>query len=444
MRVFRANSCPLLSLLAVASCALLAGCPTRSPIQKAFQFLYDKQIAEDGRYIDGMDWAGNWPQYFYAKDLPGIRFRDVSPYIPAYIHHALSGVTDASLEALGLTPEDAVKARELRKRTVAFIRRFECVEGDPDAGTFGFWPYDVRPPHNADLRERLVLSMMGGPFLDGVHTPLNVDFFPPQLAKPADADDTAMANAVFLDDALLDGGPGVTQPWERFVADWRDLGQVSLRISPAWLPPASGVFLTWLNYREPPDSTIPNDVDVVVNANVLYALARYGRLDTPGAAETVSLINRVVELGGHRTRYDEIFPYFLNPFPFVYCVTRAYKDGPVPGLKPAVDTLAEEIEGQAISLPDGSACWNSGQPHLDTAFAVLALINAGRSSPLVARAIAYLIGEQDPVRGCWDEGVIFVGRTDTGREIRWVSRSFTTAMVFEALCRYQLSPANPE
>jgi len=285
----------------------------------------------------------------------------------------------------------------------------------------------------------VMACIMGGPLLSGTRTPLNVPFFPLALAFPTDVDDTAMAYVVLLEDSLIDGGAGVAQPLEQFTTDWRDLGQCPLRITPEWLPPASGVFLTWFNYHDPPDPTIPNDVDVAVAANALYALARYGRLDTPGVTETIALINRVVEQGIHRARYKEVSPYSLDGYLFEFCVTRAYREGPVPALQPAVEILADEIEQQAIRRPDGTNYWNKGEAHLDTAFAVLGLMNAGRASSLIKAGIDFLVAKQDPVLGCWEEGTVFAGNTDTGVEVRWVSRALTTAMAFEALCRYRLA-----
>jgi hypothetical protein len=170
--------------------------------------------------------------------------------------------------------------------------------------------------------------------------------------------------------------------FERFLVDWRDLGVVPRRLNPPWLPPASGAFLTWLTYRHRPLPRFPNDVDLVVNANVLYALARYGRLGVPGADQAVALINLATALGLHRGRLEEITAYYPDNLAFGYAVSRAFFEGPVPALEPSVRILADDLEASVRFRPDGTAYWDKGEPHLNTAFAVLTLLNARRETPI--------------------------------------------------------------
>ena len=66
-------------------------------------------------------------------------------------------------------------------------------------------------------------------------------------------------------------------------------------------------------------------------------------------------------------------------------------------------------------------------------------MNAGRSTPLIAKGIEYLNPRQSVPPGTRAEGVFFFGRSDGGLEIRWVSQSFTAAMGLEALCRFALA-----
>ena len=204
------------------------------------------------------------------------------------------------------------------------------------------------------------------------------------------------------------------------------------------LPPESGAFLTWLDYRQAGEPAGPNDVDLVVNANVLYCLARYGRLDTPGAAEAVHLIDAVVARGLHRTHPDQLGDYYPANFAFHYAVSRAWREGPVPGLGPAVERLADHVERTALSTPDGTVYWDNGAPHLNTALAVLTLMNAERQTPLIDKAVQYLIDQQDRESGGWAAGGFFVARTEAGPRFVWTSSSLTTALAFEALCRCAL------
>jgi hypothetical protein len=105
-----------------------------------------------------------------------------------------------------------------------------------------------------------------------------------------------------------------------------------------------------------------------------------------------------------------------------------------------VEQLANEIESAALPSGDGAIRWDRGDPELNTAFAVLALLNAGRTGPLLDEGIAYLESRQHPTTGCWPESVFFLARGDTGREIYWTSPALTTAVALEAICRHRLGP----
>lgn len=440
------RSFPVLSrvlLLVVAAAVLSSGCnPGTTPAARALHYLKAGQVKTpvkclvDGRWV--IDYPGDWPQYFHVDELPWFGVREVSPFMVAFVHHALTYAIEENAGRLGFTAGDIETAREMRRRAVTFMRRFESRPGEPDSGTYGFWPYDEDPCRPERPLAALSLTLLVGPIFRGTRVPVNIDFFPSALAIFPDADDTATIYSALLAGALLDGGAGSSTPFEQFFADWRDTGRVPRRLNPPWLPPASGAFLTWLSYRNPPDDSIPNDVDLVVNANVLWSLARHGRLDTPGVSESVALINRVVEQGLHRTRFHEVSDYYPDNFAFHYCVSRAYAEGPVPELEAAARILAADVERLAKRRADGTVYWGEESPHLATAFALLTLLNVGGDPTTLRDGIAYLVAEQDPVFGNWDECVFFIGRSEGGFHFSWFSASLTTAMAFEALCRYEL------
>lgn len=433
----------VLALCLIASEPAISTAPDReSPIRSAIGFLSREQVSRPlDVVIDGVrvvDFPGNWPQFFQLEGAQWLRVRDVSPFMVAFIHQALTHVVEKNRGKLGLSRDDIAAARLMRRRALAFISRFRSPAGEPDAGTFAFWPYDADPSVPDPFLAFFLTAWLQGPILGGQRVPLNLALYPGALGIPSDADVTATAYAALLDDARLDGGPGTDVPFERFFTDWRDLGLVARRLNPGWLPPASGAYLTWLTYRDPPFPLFPNDVDLAVNANVLYALARYGRLDTAGAADAVSLINLVTALGIHRDRLDEITDYYPDNLAFHYIVSRAFRWGPVHTLGPAVEILADELEGSALLGPDGGVYWDRGAPQLNTAFAVLTLLNARRDSPLIDRAIDYLVSEQNAAGG-YEEATFFVGRADGGQVFEFTSASFTTAVVLEALARYRLA-----
>ena len=413
------------------------------PISRALQFLLARQVQEPlDLLVDGervRDYPGDWPQFFSLRGRPGFRVRDASPFIVAFIHHSLTHVVEENRRALGLSRRDVRAARDMRRRAIDFLSRFESPAGAPDAGTFGFWPYDAHPGVPKPGVERALVSWLRGPVLGGARVPLNLRVFPSPLAIPSDADVTATTYAALLDHAQIDGGPGSDVPFHQFFADWRDREDVPRRRNPTWLAPASGAFLTWLTYREPGVAFFPNDVDLVVNANVLFALGRYDRRDLPGVPEAVELILLATALGLHRDRLEEIAEYYPDNFVFHYAVSRAYHEGGVTRLARAVEILADDLETSAVERDDGTAYWDRGAPHLNTAFAILTLLNAGRESPLVARAADYLALEQNRAGG-YDAAPFFFGRADGGQVFEFSSAAFTTGMVLEALARHALPP----
>ena len=418
------------------------GCDEQAtPIERALRYLSRNQVdgSADAKCEWGIDYPGNWPQVFYVDRVPDIRVRDVSPFMVTFIHHALTHVVPENGEALGLEDADLLAAQTMRGRAIEFMRGFEAPAERPEAGTFGFWPYDQRADAEETLLAELVLQAVQGPILRGSYAPLNLGFYPKALGTPCDADDTAAVYAALLDDQLIDGGPGTGAPIEQFFEDWRDTGAVLRRLNPDWLPPVSGAFLTWLDYRQPGDTPARNDVDLAVNATVLYALGRYGQLDTRGVTEAIALISSVTDQGLHRTAPETLSNYYPDNFAFYYLVSRAYAEGGVLDLAPAVEALADDLEQTALISGPGLAYWDRGAPHLNTAFAVLTLLNADRDTPFIDHGINYLLSKQNPVTGGWSEGPFFMARADSGIQVIWVSSSFTTAMALEALCRYELA-----
>ncbi len=431
-------------VFALALGAVSAEAVNRSgaPVRRALRFLLARQVQEpldivlDGERV--RDLPGDWPQYFSLRGTPGPRVRDVSPFMVAFIHHALTLVIEENREPLRLSGKDLAAARGMRRRAIEFLSRFESKPDAPDAGTFGFWPYDAHPGVPGPALERALVDWLKGPVLGGARIPLNLRIFPSPLAIPTDADVTATTYAALLDDERLDAGPRSETPFHLFFADWRDLGVVPRRKNPTWLPPASGAFLTWLTYREPGAPLFPNDVDLVVNANVLFALGRYHRLDVPGVDEAVVLILDATTLGLHRDRIEEIAEYYPDNLVFHYAVSRAFREGGVAALSPAVEILADDLEVSAIERSDGVAYWDRGDPHLNTAFALLTLLNAGRETPLLGRAARYLAREQR-LSGGYDAAPFFLGRADGGQVFEFSSAALTTAMALEAMARYQLA-----
>ena len=410
-----------------------------SPIRAALHYLQQTQLTTDRLVTKQAAYAGDWPQCL-ALERAGPFVRDTNPFMATFIHHALALIGEHHQPALGLTDGDIESARSMRMAAIELMLRFQADPQAADAGTFGFWP-EQRPRW---VPGDLFLSQLGsllaeGPFFTGMRMPVNVSCYPRDLAIATDADDTASIYAALLDHAALDGGPAVTENIEYFFADWRDLGQVPQRHAAAWLSPDSGAYLTWLAYRDDPAQPSPNDVDIIVNANVLYALGRYGKLDTPGVADAVAVINAAITSDAHQAQPGQISLYYPDNLALHYCITRAYREGGVLELAPAVELLVEDLLATAQQTDTGHCFWNRGDPHLNTAFGLLALLASGCTGEVTDGAAAYLRAEHDPETGAWDAGVFFSGRFDSGVKAYWTSPALTTAMALEALCQHQLA-----
>ena len=420
------------------------------PIALALRYLTATQQDMDRRVGQRQDYAGDWPQCFgFSEHGPFVR--DISPFMPAFIHHALAFIHEGTQNVLALSDADVAAARRARQRTVELMLRFEAESGELDAGTFGFWP-DQRSTWRPGDRVlgRVLDRRWEGPEFMGYRAPTNVSFYPEDFAIPTDADVTAVVYAALLDAAELDGGAAVSLTFHQVFVDWRDQGQVPQRNVQPWISAPSGAYLTWLAYRDDLSDPAPNDVDVVVNANVLYVLGKAGEFDAPGVTDAVLMINAATQSGAHLTDPNTISLYYPDNLVLHYAVSRAYGEGGMTNLQPAVDELVDDLI--ATVEPDGQdGCfWDRGAADLNTAMGALTLLNAGDREDLVQCAVRYLIARQDRRSGGWEPGVFFVGRLDNGTEVSWVSPALTTAMAMEALCRFRLlnpplsSPVVPE
>jgi len=420
-------------------------------IQKALDFLWRNQERRDRTFFDGFllanDYEGDWPQYFDVTDLFFIPLiREVSPFTVSFIHHSLGWIVDSNQQVLGLSDQEIERAQAMRRRAADNMRRFKVPEGNPGAGSIGFWPEDTTPNLPGPLVSFILTIYIGGPRLGGNRVPLNMSLvYPSRLAIQTDADCTACVYSSLLEDARIDGGPSFdADAVIKYFTDFRDLGQAPLRTDPDWLPEASGAFLTFFGYETlGPGEFYDNDVDLIVNANVLWFMGRVNKLDTPGVAETINLMNHYfTELGFHRdpNRYCIPGVYYPNSLVFQYFVSRAYYEGEVTALWPSVDTIVGDLVLTVTeNKNDDTAYWDLGEPHLNTAFAVLVLLNAGVEMPLIEKAVNYLVWEQDSQGGFGDDGAFFCAKMDGGQLILWYSESFTTGMVLEALARWKIA-----
>ena len=401
-------------------------------IERGLAFLAHRQVTPEQERVWGRDWAGNWPQFVFERDTVFPMVREVSPFLATFICDALSWVREDTVASLGLSPEAATEARTMRCRAVALMKRFAiCATRDGDR-LYGFWPRGRRALSVPQwLVGQLAILRYRGAAHYGVLAPYNAPSYPTELMAWTDADDTAVIYAALADHARAEGHSPPADRLDRALSYWRDDGRHN-RTFPRWMAQRSGLYLTWLF----PDcrARTENDIDLVVNANVLYALARLGQTAPPEVAPALIAATRA----GRHHRADCSSKYYADRALYHWLFARAYADGPVPALRPAVEILADELQRSAVRRPDGLVYWRGEVPERETALALLTLMRAGRFGSLVDGGVAWLRCVQDPVDGGWRESVFCEGPTMNGPITEWRSRSFTTAVALEALIRHRL------
>ena len=410
--------------------AQAAPTPTGPAIASALHYL-DQQQATAQTESAGVDWAGDWPQYASSPTLPGVTARDISPFVAAFTDHSLWQITSAHRSALGLSAPEVGLARRMRQRAVAFIRRSVSPPDRADAGTYGFWPVDpstglrtvVSPPLRA-LANLLPPQTIDGQLVRG----------PSAYPLPSDADDTAAAYAVLNAAHRLDGAPAPSRGWVRALAQWRDRSPTRVRAMGNGRP--SGAYLTWLDFPVPrPGLPYPSqDVDLVENANVLFSLGSAGLRNVPGMKAAIALINRDT-VDGQYHDIASVSRYYPNSLIFDYAVTRAYGEGHIAALRPAVDAIVHDLQS-TVRRTRSAAHWDVGNPTLNTAYAVLSLMYAGGPGSVIRQGVGYLLDTQR-ADGSWPTGPFFRGAIGS-TTVYWDSTAFATGMSMEALARYSL------
>lgn len=401
----------------------------RTPIAKALDYILKTQWTKARSIRADHPWAGHWPQSMAIDGLPG-RIVDVNSGSPAFIYHALCHVNERTVLGLGLTLDDAADARAARKRTARFFRRFEERAGFWQAG-FGWWPRaDVRKTPLRRLVGQWIAASAGGPSLYGPLAPPSMPSHPPILGIFPDADSSAYVHMALLRNQELDGGRGPPPGLGALITRWRD-DKPGVRGFPLWLPKGSGAFLTHLTRRP----MRINDVDLVVLANCVWALAALEQTDTPGYAESVRVLDEAIRSGRHRC-HEQATRYYTSPFALHCLVARAHIEGPIPELAEAVDILADDVEARACG-----GRWPGRTPASNAACAIGTLAYAGRSGPLLDAACRELVRLQDPRSGAWPDELITAAETDRGQLVEWRCRAAVTGAAMAALIGAKLGRA---
>lgn len=399
-----------------------------------------------------------------ASGRSPVEVQDSNMFVTANILHSLS---------VAQFPPDA-PLHQARARAVDFIGRFRRGDG------FSFWPqqasrrgtHTIVAPLNIPYAMGKTTAVLR--WLPSLHDDASVQWMlklhEPQSNPwgmeslnniPNDADDTALA-LLFLPPGAPEAAPLLAS-----MARFRDLGRFKEDGRDAWKGENSGAFLTWLKderialFDEPGQGIIPlgkNNVDCVVNANALLALAHHGALNGAGGLAAVEVVGRAVE----RRAWPACGLYYPQMMMFPYAASRAFRDGGVETLRPAMRMLLPQLLALQAEVARGKPEWKGAfpggkdvTPDFATALGLVALLNIGSDlavesglqeeySEAIENSVRFLLPRgkvwgADAVREAlhWEPGLAFAASLSAIGH--WRSAALTTAAVFEALAKFGMA-----
>jgi hypothetical protein len=162
----------------------------------------------------------------------------------------------------------------------------------------------------------------------------------------------------------------------------------------------------------------PDDVDLVVNANVLHYLGE--RL------ETAPIIRHLIQAVEEQAE-ETCDKYYGNRFNFYYFLSRNYAAG-VRAFEAVGDTIVARIK--SYSHPNGGI----GNHILDTALAACALMDWKDRSTTLDNAIQAILCARDSSGG-WKRCPFYY--SGPSKKLAWGSEEITTGFCLEALSRYR-------
>jgi len=165
----------------------------------------------------------------------------------------------------------------------------------------------------------------------------------------------------------------------------------------------------------------PNDVDLVVNANVLFYLG--------ARPETAPVIRRLIQTIKEQAE-ETCDKYYANRFNFYYFLSRNYTAG-IRAFEAVGDTIVARIKSHAH--PYGMI----GDHILHTAQAACALMDWQAwkdDSTVLDSAIQAILGARDS-NGAWKRCPFYY--SGPSKKLAWGSEELTTGFCLEALARYR-------
>lgn len=239
----------------------------------------------------------------------------------------------------------------------------------------------------------------------------------------------------------------------------------------------TGAFLTWLKdenlpvFKNPGEGIIPleaNNVDIVVNANALFALSLCGKREITGFNEAVNLLIKCIE----NDNWAKASLYYPNKLHFPYALSRVWREAGFikSRLEKALQKLLRQLiteqqvfEKQNSGFKGAYPCGEDGNFTYSTTLFLITLLNLGNKMAEIAglkdeydnsvkNAVSFIIrngiktrvvnkhhphfpGNDEPVY--WNSGVLYSSSIHDLAE--WRSDPQFTSLVLEALAKYVLS-----
>jgi hypothetical protein len=239
----------------------------------------------------------------------------------------------------------------------------------------------------------------------------------------------------------------------------------------------TGAFLTWFKdenipiFSSPEKGVIPlavNNVDIVINSNVIFALSLANMQSAPGYTDAVNLLAKTIR----EYTWPDASLYYPQKYIFPYAVSRAWRDAGArdPVLDLAMEQLMLQILDEMAALGENlpqpaSSPSRNGHHHFQqsTALGLITLLNLGREmaencgradqyDQIVRTSVGYLIlnSKTDHVRqksiirqfpgvkvNFWEPGIMY--SSSVKQLAHWRSHAQSTSIVIEALAKYLLA-----
>ncbi|MCB0819317.1 MAG: hypothetical protein KDC13_01745 [Bacteroidetes bacterium] len=424
-------------------------------------YIQEQQNTTD---IPGFEYAGEWPSKIHFRtgflllNNPKHGVYDSNCFSLAGVHNILAGIY------LKHPQFD-----EIPNMLDASAERLMTYYSN---GGFNFWPllppggrmYMFHRNHRNDLVRRPVQYKLYSPYIRKAANVVN------------DNDDTSQGLLALSLLARVKESKGESNnfhiQFSPLLSYWRD----TARESQHWYniihfdKRESGAFLTWRALEKPfPSWNIPrllfnnatfllpvstlypeafkpyipygcNDVDAVVNANVLTALAVNGEGHSKGVTDAVRFIHSKVR----RKKWSRAGIYYPNRYNIHYATARAYKAG-IAELEPTIELLVKHIKTTVRS--DGSfrsrRIVNHGDRLQSSIYALHALLSAGnpaerQTSETIHKTMRYLIAQlRNHGEGlCVEGGVFFSGGTVIRNTMFWKSDVYSSALLLDCIVKY--------